>query len=214
MEGSVHSVDAFIGQNGEPHILKQIVDYETGYDIGKSENYHYSRRLPSRLPYGVQAQMIEVASEGVKALGMKNSPAHIELILTNAGPKIVEIGARIGGYRTQMHSFANDIDMIAAALDIAEGRPVDIETKTEKCCAVIEIFPDKAGEFVEVSGLEKLLKLPCLIRCRVVPKPGAKVGLSSEGHKASVIVMLGGEDKDSFDKDYDFVKKNVEVITK
>lgn len=213
MEGSVHSIDAFIGQDGEPHILKQIVDYETGYDIGKSENYHYSRRLPSRLPMSIQDQMIEVASEGVKALGMKSSPAHIELILTNAGPKIVEIGARIGGYRTRMHSFANGIDMIRAALNIAEGRPVDIKAKTEKYCAVIEIFPDKAGEFVEISGLDKLLRLPSLISHRIVPKPGTKVGLSSEGHKASVIVMVGNDDKNAFENDYNFIKNNVSVKT-
>ena len=34
MEGSVHSVDAFVDSNGTPHVLESIVDYQTGYDMG------------------------------------------------------------------------------------------------------------------------------------------------------------------------------------
>lgn len=213
LEGSVHSVDAFVDVYGNPCVLDQIVDYETGYDLGRSENYHFSRRLPSKLSKIQQADVRRVATEGIKALDMRSSPAHVEIILASSGPKIVEIGARTGGYRTQMHNYANGIDMIDALIRTATGKTVKIKTLSNKFCAVIEIFPDKAGRFEKVSNLDKLLELPTLIRHRVLPKQGTHIGLSSQGHKASVIVVLGSNDRLQFENDYAYVKDKVEVVT-
>ncbi len=91
MEGPAHSVDAFVDNQGQAHVLNAVVDYQTGYDIGYDDNFHYSRLLPSTLSSKDIAEIIEVAKLGCKALGMKNSPAHIEIILTSDGPRIVEI---------------------------------------------------------------------------------------------------------------------------
>ena len=51
IKGSIHSVDAFVDSDGSPQVLEQVVDYETGFDVGYDDNFHYSRILPSRLSF-------------------------------------------------------------------------------------------------------------------------------------------------------------------
>ncbi len=211
LEGSVHSVDAFADSMGKMHVLENVVDYETGYDIGKNENYHFSRLLPSRLTKSEQENIRRVASEGMKALGMKNSPAHVEIIMTKSGPKIVEIGARTGGYRGRMHAYANNIDMYKALMNISLGKPIDIESKANNACAVLEIFPENEGKFIGITHFEDLEELKSLISLKVKPKVGEQTGRASKGIKAPLIVTLGSENHEELYKDYEFIKNNVEV---
>lgn len=211
MEGSVHSVDAFVDKDGTPHILEQVVDYQTGYDIGYDDNFHYSRVIPSRLEQATIDTMREVAAMGCRALGMKNSAAHVELILNNGRPMIVEIGARNGGYRDRMHGLANGIDIIGNAARIATGAQPEIVATKNESCAVLELFPRAKGEFTGLAHEQELQQLPSLVRYRLMAEPGQMVGKSSDGYKMTVIIVLHNADPAVFQRDLDYITKNVAV---
>lgn len=213
MEGSVHSVDAYIDHEGTPHVLDRIVDYQTGYDIGFDDNFHYSRVLPSALSEKTQAQIIEVAKTGCKALGMKSSPAHIEVIVTKDGPKIVEIGARPGGYRERMHRLSNGIDIFGAYLRVAFGQTPDIKTHKNESCAVLELFPKRAGKFKGIKNEVKVRQLSSLVQLNIKSRSGQHVSKSSEGHKMCAMIMLHNSDAEQFQKDLEFINQHVSVET-
>ncbi|MDR2063634.1 MAG: ATP-grasp domain-containing protein [Candidatus Nomurabacteria bacterium] len=213
LEGSVHSVDAFIDRAGEPHILSQIVDYQTGYDIGFDDNFHYSRILPTKLPPEKQKDLLHCAKLGVEALGMKNSPAHIEIIMTKNGARIVEIGARNGGYRERMHWLANGIKLTKNALQIAMGEQPDIAATKNEPVAVLELFPKNAGFFVGIKNEAKLRTLKSLNYLSIKAKKGNFIGKSSDGYKMAAVVILHNSDSAQFQKDLDFVSSEVEVVT-
>jgi biotin carboxylase len=214
LEGSIHSVDAFIDSDGNPAVLEQVVDYQTGYDIGFDDNFHYSRILPSKLSSAEQAALRHCAEVGARALGMKNSPAHIEVIMTKAGPRIVEIGARNGGYRERMHWIANGIDITGGALALRLGqKPVIAATKNDDC-AVLELFPKIPGTFAGLAQQAKLEKLPSLNYLSVKAKEGEFVGKAGDGYKMCAVVILHHSDHQQFQKDLDFVNTSVAVITK
>lgn len=214
MTGSVHSVDAFVDAEGKPFVLEQVVDYQTGYDIGFDDNFHYSRLLPSKLPADQIASIRDVAALGCQALGMKNSPAHIEIILTKDGPQIVEIGARNGGYRDRMHNWANGIDIIGNEINLALGKQPKIEASRNDPCATLELFPKEPGIFQDINGKDQLKKLPSLAYLSIKAKQGDYVGKSADGHKMCVIVMLHNKDREQFERDLSFVNNDVSVITK
>ncbi len=214
LDGTIHSVDAFINDNGQPIILKQIVDYQTGHDVGYNDNFHYSRKLPSKLPQEKQKQLIECAKAGIKALGMRNSAAHVEIIMTASGPKIVEIGARNGGYRDKMHLLANGIDITTAALDIAIGKTPEIKATRNDPCTVLELFPKESGEYIGLQNEKKLRSLDSLVYLNIKAEKGQKVGKSSDGHKMCAVIVLHNSDKKQFAEDLAFVDNNVSVITK
>lgn len=213
LEGTIHSVDAFINADGEPLVLDQIVDYQTGYDIGFEDNFHYSRILPSALSETDQRALRETATLGARALGMRSSPAHIEIIMTKNGPRIVEIGARNGGYRERMHRLANDIDIIGCALAVAFGQTPQVRAQKNEPCAVLEIFPKNPGLFSGISHEEALQALPSLVYFTVKAKPGQPVGKAADGHKMCAIVILHHANADTFARDLDFVTNKVQVLT-
>ena len=215
LEGSVHSVDAFINTEGKVYLLKEgIVDYQTGYDVGYDDNFHYSRLLPSRLSAEDQAAFLECAELGCKMLGMKNSAAHIEIIMTKNGPRLVEIGARNGGYRERMYRFANDIDIVGNALRLAFGQEPDIEPKKHEPVAVLELFPKVPGEFVGIKNEEALRNLPSLEYVSIKAEQGKFIGKSSDGYKMAAVVILHNSDVKQFNKDLEFVNNEVYVETK
>lgn len=213
LEGSIHSVDAFIDNAGQPHVLNEVVDYQTGYDIGYSDNFHYSRILPSKLDDSAHASLIEAAKLGCEALGMKSSPAHIEIILTKDGPRIVEIGARNGGYRERMHRLANNIDIPGNHIAIALGNQPDITATQDNACAVLELFPKVSGAFAGISHESELRALSSLEYVSIKPSLGDFVGKSADGYKMCAVIILSNSDSDQFEKDLAFINQHVAVQT-
>ena len=213
LDGSVHSVDAFIDQNGKPFVMKEIVDYQTGYDVGYDDNFHYSRILPSKLSDDEKRSFIHCAELGCIALGMKSSPAHIEIIMTKDGPRIVEIGARNGGYRERMYRMANGIDLPLNAMRVALGERPEITEQKNEPVAVLELFPMHPGTFQGLTAMEQLEKLPSLEYLSIKAKIGDYVGKSSDGYKMTAVVILHHSDQHQFGKDLNFINNNVKVKT-
>lgn len=209
LEGSIHSVDALVDSNGNPLVLDQVVDYQTGYDIGYDDNFHYSRIIPSKLSLDDQKKLRDCAVMGIKALGMKSSPAHVEIIMTKNGPRIVEIGARTGGYRDRMHSIANGFSLIDACISLAIGEKPSIKTTRNDSVAVLEFFPKFDGIFKDLKHEKELRKLSSTYYVSIKALPGDNIGKSSNGYKAAAIVILHNADKKQFDKDLAYVNKNV-----
>lgn len=212
--GHVYSVDAFVDADGEPHVMREIVDYQTGYEVGYEDNFHYSRILPTKLSADEQAALLKCARLGCVALGMKNSPAHIEIIMTAGGPRIVEIGARNGGYRERMYRLANGIDITGNMLRLAFGEKPEISEMKNEPVAVLELFPFSPGEFVGLENEETLRKLPSLEYLSIKAEPSEFVGKSSDGYKATAIIILHNSDAERFAKDLDFVNSSVRVMTR
>lgn len=213
LEGPVHSVDAFVDEEGEPFVLAQVVDYQTGYDIGFDDNFHYSRLLPSKLSQEDQAAVRHCAELGIKSLGMRSSPAHVEVIMTKEGPRIVEIGARNGGYRPRMHKLANGVDITGAALAIATGQKPQVDSSKNHPCAVIELFPKTPGFFQGIANQATLEKLPSFDALRIKVELDDFVGKSADGYKMCAVLVLHHADQAQFDQDLKFVNQNVEVKT-
>jgi len=211
--GTIHSVDAFVDNFGQPHVLEQVVDYQTGYDIGYDDNFHYSRLLPSTLSSIEKNDLRHCAEVGIRALGMKSSAAHVEIIMTPEGPRIVEIGARNGGYRERMHSLANGIDITGAALALSLGQLPEITATRNDSCAVLELFPKTPGEFVGIEKHDALKLLPSLNYLSVKAKVGTNIGKAAQGYKMAAVVILHSSDAISFMHDLEFVNTNIYVKT-
>ena len=213
LDGTIHSVEAFVDSNGKPLILDEIVDYATGHDIGYDDNFHYSRILPSALSEEEQSALRKCAQLGVEALGMKNSAAHIEIIMTKNGPRIVEIGARNGGYRERMHALANEIDLLQGSIALSLGEPVHITSKRKDSVAVLELFPKEPGIFIGIQNAEAAEKRPSVHYFSVKAKEGQYVGKSGEGYKMCAVIILHHSDPSLFSQDLEFINEHVYVRT-
>lgn len=211
LSGSMHTVAGFVDINGNPRLIPQIVDCVTAQEIGQNDTYLFSRQLPSKLPAEQQAAVLRVAEQGVRALGLTSCAVHVELIFTTEGPKIIEIGGRIGGYRGRMYDIACGIDLYAAAINTALNQPVKLTAGKDLTCVTLEIFPSEEGTFKDISALDEIQKLSSAIHLSPKVAPGKQTGRASHGYKAALVVMLAGEDAQQIERDVDYIQSSVKI---
>lgn len=151
MNGPEVSVEA-LSINGDVHVIAITDKLTTGaprfVEIGHSQ--------PSCLPEDIKEKIKSIATMAVKALGIKEGPSHTEIIVTEDGPKIVEIGARLGGDNITSHlvPLSTGIDMVKCSIEIALGQKPDIKRKIRRGSA-IRYFETQTGKIIDISGIEK-----------------------------------------------------------
>lgn len=133
MEGPEVSVEIFV-YNNKINII-QITDKIT---TGAPYFVEMGHTQPSSLYFDIQKRIKEIAIQGVKALGITEGPAHVEIKVTENGPKIVEIGARLGGdhITTDLVPLSTGVNMVMLAIKIALNLSVEIKPLFQKSSAI------------------------------------------------------------------------------
>jgi len=211
MTGSMHTVAGFVNAAGELTVLDDVVDCVMAGDIGKHDSYLFARRLPSTLSTTDADAVKAVARKGVTALGLTSISVHAELMLTDSGPKIIEIGARIGGYRTRMYNFARGLDLYAAMLAVSTGQQIDLQPNASRACTVLELFADAEGTFAGITNEEGLRHLPSYTYSHITVGAGETTGRASAGFRAPLIIMLGHDSAAQVAADTAWVLEHVSV---
>lgn len=150
MEGPEVSVET-LTIDGECHVI-QITDKIT---TGAPHFVEMGHTQPTRLSETIADQIKEVAIAANKALGITNGPSHTEIIVTQNGPKIVELGARLGGdcITTHLVPLSTGVNMVECCIKIALGENPDIGPKFSKGSA-IRYFNQTAGIIKNIAGVE------------------------------------------------------------
>ena len=131
---------------------------------------------PTQLSQENIEKIINVTVAANKALGIENGPSHTEIIVTAEGPKIVELGARLGGdcITTHLVPLSTGVDMVENCIKIALGEDVDIEKKYNKGSA-IRYFEQKAGIIKDIQGLEDAQKVDGVQQISIVYGEGERI---------------------------------------
>lgn len=155
MQGPEVSVEMIVSY-GIPYVL-QITDKMT---TGEPHFVEMGHSQPSRLQQDTQAAIRDLASRAALSLGIQNGPVHAEIIVTKDGPKMVELGARMGGgcITTHLVPLSTGIDMVGNTIRIALGEEPDLEQKIWKCSA-IRHFNVPKGVICEICGVEEARRI-------------------------------------------------------
>ncbi len=197
MQGPEVSVEV-ICLDGTPHVL-QVTDKLT---TGAPHFVEMGHSQPSGLPEQDLARIRDLASRAVKAVGIQNGPAHVEIILTAAGPKMVELGARMGGdcITTHLVPLSTGVDMVRATIDLACGGSPDISPKFNKGAA-IRYFDVPQGVIQNIGGVEEARKQPGVQEISFVRQVGDEVGkIGSSVDRVGFVIAQGEDAKDAVGK--------------
>ncbi len=194
--GQLCSVAAIVDQAGKPHFCDGIVGLTTANDIGIQDSYLYERLLPATYEKSLEQQIFSVAEAGIAALGLQSSPAHVELIHNDNKVKIVEIGARTGGYRTDMYLDSYGINLLEQELRVAIGQLPDLTGTWNGYSSVTELFPETEGVFGGITGDYDRANFTYF---NIKAKPGQPVGPAKQGYKAAAIIRAVSADKSELD---------------
>ena len=128
LEGKEYSVEA-ITYRGETSIIQFTEKFITSYP-NTVETGHLQ---PADLTLTEKDAISSVVKSALKALGIENSASHTEIMMTEAGPKVIETGARLGGdfIASYLTKASTGVSMDRAAIQIALGLEPDTVRKHE-----------------------------------------------------------------------------------
>lgn len=204
MEGPEVSVET-LSVDGECHIIQITDKLTTGapyfVEMGHSE--------PSALPEDVKTKISEVASAAVKALEIINGPSHTEIKVTKDGPKIIELGARLGGDNITTHlvPLSTGVDMVECCIKIALGERPDLVKKCELGSA-IRYFKTNKGNITNISGIEDAKRLEGVIQVSIVHGIGEKVSeIKNSNDRTGFVIAQGKNPVDAVEICEDALRK-------
>jgi biotin carboxylase len=198
LKGSNTSIDCLADKAGRVYTTP-VVDVLTGQDVGIDDFHHFARLVPSRLGAPEQEQLERLAVEGVQALEMSTSAAHVEFI----GPCLGEIAARPGGNRPRILELAYGIHEIHAYYQILRGQSPDLRGDRKCAAAIVTPFAAGNGTLRAIRHLERLVQLPGYLCHEVRIPPGRPVGLAKNGYRSPLYVELQSANADDVRRSVD-----------
>lgn len=155
MEGKEVSVET-LSFNGKCNVI-QITDKRT---TGSPNFVELGHNEPSLLPKDTIDKIKDLAIRANKAVGIKEGPSHTEIMVTEEGPKVVEIGARLGGDNISSYlvPLSTGVDLVKASIEIAIGNSPKIENTLNKASAITYI-ESKKGIIKDIKGVDEARKI-------------------------------------------------------
>ena len=139
IEGDQYSIEAFVDDIGNVSFCP-FIKYTTSAQKGFDDFFSYEQTTPATISKESAQKAKEVAIKGIHALGLRNSAAHIELIRREGEWKIVEIGARLGGFRSMMYKKSFNINLDIQDIKIHLGRKPTLPRTKKGYTSVIKFF--------------------------------------------------------------------------
>lgn len=171
MSGPEVSVET-LSVDGICHVIQITDKITTGaphyVEMGHSQPTKHSKEVVERIA--------EVAKAANKAIGIQNGPSHTEIIITSEGPKIVELGARLGGDNINTHlvPLSTGVNIVECCIKIALGEKPNIKPKWNKGSA-IRYFKQHAGVVKSIAGIEEAEKLNGIQQISIVHGVGENI---------------------------------------
>lgn len=189
--------------DGEVHVI-QITDKMT---TGAPHFVEMGHTQPTKLDCAEEIGRVATAAN--KAIGIENGPSHTEIIVTKDGPKIVEIGARLGGdcITTHLVPLSTGVNMVQACIEIALGKKPDI-TPMLHCGSAIRYFHQHAGVVKSIDGVKEVESMLGIKQVSIVYGPGEKItDVTDSGSRMGFVIAQGSDADDAAEKCENALKK-------
>lgn len=211
MEGDFYSIDSYVQEEGRV-VHCPPIPYVPANKLGIDDFFLYKRFAPARLS-NEDIDAAEKASEkALLATGLTHTSAHIELVKTDRGWKIIELGPRIGRFRNIMYRQAYGFDHGYNDLLVHVGMPPEVSAEVAKHCAAYSIYPSTEGTLARIEGIQAARDLPSVCYFQLHAKEGDYVRHAKNGGHALLEMILANSDEDTFQKDTAWLEENVFAV--
>ena len=211
MDGEMYSVDSYVNSRGGiTHC--PLVRTKTGREIGHPDAFcNYTQITPSALKVGTVANAEAVAQKAIHALGLRSTIAHTELMKIDGEWKVVEIGARAGGFRHLLHSLSCDIDHALNDILVRIPKKPVVPKKCKGFACAMKWYATKEGKIVEMKGVKKIEELDSFYRLDMNKKVGDKALFAKNGGRSVFNLFMYNPDRSKLLADIRRVEQTVEV---
>lgn len=175
---------------------------------------------PSALDNTVQEQLVNLATDSLKKLGVKNGCIHFEAKNSSRGPIPVEVNLRMGGGEVYLYSKKVwGVDLVEGAVRIALGVELQVQKPAEPSTYLIShrFLPENSCRITVQKIDDQLLAKPYYVNFYWEKNVGDKFMAPPQGYDRSVgVLTISGnrlsEAKDNLNDALQYVSYTVESI--
>lgn len=212
MEGEMYSIEGFVTSRGKTYFCP-MVHVKTGRSIGFDDFFGYQQMTPTTL----RAPSIEaaeaVAAEAVHALGLRSTSVHIELMKTEGGWKIIELGPRIGGFRPDLYGLSYGINITLNDVRIRVPEKPIIPKKVKAHSVAMKFFAKKEGRLVKLIGIKKAQGLESFRSVTVHKKIGDSCQFAKNGGNSVFNIILSNPERSRLLADIRRLEQMIKIET-
>ena len=213
MEGDMYSFDAYVTSRGTIHFCPPV-QIKTGRTIGFDDFFGYSQMTPTLLSQASIKQAETVARKSVYALGLRSTTVHIELMKMERGWKVIELGARIGGFRHRLYQLAYGFDHTLNDILIRIPQKPNIPKRTKGYSVAMKFFAKTEGALTKLKGVKRAQQLSSFVEIKVNKKIGDKCLYAKHGGRSIFNIILFNKKRSNLLADIRRLEKMVVIETK
>lgn len=194
MEGDMYSIDSYVDGRGNIYHCP-MVRVTTGKQIGHDDFYGYKQTTPTALKKETIENAHDVTETAIRALGLRSTSAHTELMKIDDDWKVIEVGPRLGGFRDTLHSLSCDIEHTVNDILVRIPRKPVIPKKCKGFSTAIKWFEAKEGKIVEMKGIKKIETLESFHSIQMNKKVGDRAVFARNGGRSIFNVFMYNADR-------------------
>jgi argininosuccinate lyase len=210
MEGDMYSIDSYVGARGKVEHCP-LVKVVTGKKIGHDDFYGYLQITPPVFKKETIEKAEHVATQAIHALGLRSTIVHTELMKVDDEWKVVEIAARMGGFRHILHKLTCDIDHALNDVLVRIPHKTIIPRKCSSYACAMKWFAAKEGKITEMKGVKKIEQLESFHSITVNKKVGDKAVFARKGGRSIFNLFLHNADRSKLLADIRRVEQLVKI---
>lgn len=171
---------------GSEHSIEGIVVADGVHWTGFSDR-NYARKeafapyfledgdtLPTALSPAAEAEVHEVATAAVTALGITWGPVKGDILVDESGPRILEMAARLSGdyFCDETVPLHNGVELVPVVMDLSLGLPIAPDAlvpRFSRAVALRGVWPP-AERVTGIEGIDEAARLPGIHFVRLEPR--------------------------------------------
>lgn len=212
MEGEMYSIEGFVTSRGKTYFCP-MVHVKTGRSIGFDDFFGYQQITPTNLHAPSIQAAEKVAQEAVHALGLRSTSVHIELMKTESGWKIIELGPRIGGFRPDLYALSYGINVTLNDVRIRVPEKPIIPRKIKAHSVAMKFFAKKEGHLTKLTGIKKAQGLESFRSITVHKKIGDMCQFAKNGGNSVFNIILSNPDRSRLLADIRRLEQMIKIET-
>jgi biotin carboxylase len=149
--------------------------------------------IPGILDPALQAPVLAIVDDAIRALGIENAVIHTEIKQTPGGPKLIEVNGRLGGRPPFVLGSVSDVNLFQVACEIAAGKAVRVPNLV--ACREVGFWrmiqpPQSASRIEAIGGVQDISALPGVDSVSLDRRPGESVDWR-DGTASQVVTVRG-----------------------
>jgi len=205
IEGPEFSVESVT--NNEQTYIIQITQKEITPFPNTVEMAHIQ---PAELTQNEWIDIETIVKNAISALGINNCASHAELKLTANGPKMIEIGARLGGDYITSHlvPLSTDVNIEKLTVQIAMNDFTSVPAKSNHA-SIIRYLNLKPNKLVKkIAGWQKIFENKNLIHADINIKENEYTkSITDSAKRAGFVIVKGTNRTDAIGRADELIKK-------